>query len=400
MGAALLTSCEMENPLLSESPLEYGAPQFDKIQNKHYLPAFEQAIKDAKAEIDAIVNNPDAPTFANTIEALEYSGETLENVASIFYNLMEADTNEEMQNIAEKVAPMMTEFSMYVSLNEKLFEKVKAVYDARESLGLEPDQMRLLEKKYLDFTRGGANLNAEDKATYSKLSEEESLLELAYGKNLLAATNAFTLDLTDEAELEGLPEYVVAMGKQTAADKGKEGWVFDLSYPSYSAFMKYSLRRDLREKMYRAYNSKALGGEFDNTQNVKDIAGHRIAIANILGYPTWADYQLEKRMVKKPADVDAFIKRLLDPSLPAARKDVEAIYKFAKQNGFADKALMPWDFSFWSEKYKAANYQLDETELKPYFQLESCIDAVFGLATKLYGLSSPLVPTFPAITRT
>ena len=395
MGAALLTSCEMENPLLSESPLEYGAPQFDKIQNKHYLPAFEQAIKDAKAEIDAIVNNPDAPTFANTIEALEYSGETLENVASIFYNLMEADTNEEMQDIAEKVAPMMTEFSMYVSLNEKLFEKVKAVYDARESLGLEPDQMRLLEKKYLDFTRGGANLNAEDKATYSKLSEEESLLELAYGKNLLAATNAFTLDLTDEAELEGLPEYVVAMGKQTAADKGKEGWVFDLSYPSYSAFMKYSLRRDLREKMYRAYNSKALGGEFDNTQNVKDIAGHRIAIANILGYPTWADYQLEKRMVKKPADVDAFIKQLLDPSLPAARKDVEAIYKFAKQNGFAEKALMPWDFSFWSEKYKAANYQLDETELKPYFQLESCIDAVFGLATKLYGLQFTPRPDLP-----
>ena len=395
MGAALLTSCEMENPLLSESPLEYGAPQFDKIQNKHYLPAFEQAIKDAKAEIDAIVNNPDAPTFANTIEALEYSGETLENVASIFYNLMEADTNEEMQDIAEKVAPMMTEFSMYVSLNEKLFEKVKAVYDARESLGLEPDQMRLLEKKYLDFTRGGANLNAEDKATYSKLSEEESLLELAYGKNLLAATNAFTLDLTDEAELDGLPEYVVAMGKQTAADKGKEGWVFDLSYPSYSAFMKYSLRRDLREKMYRAYNSKALGGEFDNTQNVKDIAGHRIAISNILGYPTWADYQLEKRMVKKPADVDAFIKQLLDPSLPAARKDVEAIYKFARQNGFAEKALMPWDFSFWSEKYKAANYQLDETELKPYFQLESCIDAVFGLATKLYGLQFTPRPDLP-----
>ena len=395
MGAALLTSCEMENPLLSESPLEYGAPQFDKIQNKHYLPAFEQAIKDAKAEIDAIVNNPDAPTFANTIEALEYSGETLDNVASIFYNLMEADTNEEMQDIAEKVAPMMTEFSMYVSLNEKLFEKVKAVYDARESLGLEPDQMRLLEKKYLDFTRGGANLNAEDKATYSKLSEEESLLELAYGKNLLAATNAFTLDLTDEAELEGLPEYVVAMGKETATEKGKEGWVFDLSYPSYSSFMKYSLRRDLREKMYRAYNSKALGGEFDNTQNVKDIAGHRIAIANILGYPTWADYQLEERMVKKPSDVDAFIKQLLDPSLPAARKDVEAIYKFAKQNGFADKALMPWDFSFWSEKYKAANYQLDETELKPYFQLESCIDAVFGLATKLYGLQFTPSPDLP-----
>ena len=392
---AAITSCKMENPLLSESPLEYGAPQFDKIQNKHYLPAFEQAIKDAKAEIDAIVANPDEPTFANTIEAMEFSGETLERVASIFYNLMEADTDEEMQAIAEKVAPMMTEFSMYVSLNEKLFERVKAVYDARESLGLEPDQMRLLEKKYLGFTRGGANLNAEDKQTYSKLNEEESLLELSYGKNVLAATNAFTLELTDEAELEGLPDFVVALGKQTAEEKSKEGWVFDLSYPSYAPFMKYSSRRDLREKLYMAYNSKALGGENDNTQVVKDIALHRIQIANILGYPTWADYQLEERMVKTPAEVNAFLKELMDPSLPAAHKEIETIFNYAKSCGFEADALMPWDFSYWSEKYKAANYDLNDAELKPYFQLEDCIDAVFGLATTLYGLQFTPRPDLP-----
>lgn len=393
--AAAITSCKMENPLLTESPLEYGAPQFDKIKNEHYLPAFKEAIKEAKAEVDAVVANPDEPTFANTIEAMEYGGEKLMNVASVFYNLMEAETNETLQQIAEEVAPMMTEFEMYVSLNEKLFEKVKAVWDARESLGLEPDQMRLLEKRYKSFVRGGANLSPEDKEVYGKLNEELSLLTLSFSKNVLAATNAFTLDLTEEAELEGLPDFVVALGKQTAEEKGKEGWVFDLSYPSYGPFMKYSTRRDLREKMYRAYNSKAIGGENDNTQIVKDIAEHRIKIANLLGYPTWADYQLEERMVKTPAEVNAFIKELMDPSLPAARKEVDAIYKYAKANGFDGASLMPWDFSFWSEKYKTANYDLNDAELKPYFQLENCIDAVLGLATRLYGLQFTPRPDIP-----
>ena len=391
--AAAFTSCKMENPLLVESPLEYGAPQFDKIKNEHYLPAFKEGIRQAKAEIDAIVANPDAPTF--TIEALEFSGETLDRVSNIFYNLMEAETNDEMQAIAEEVSPMMTEFSMYVSLNEKLFERVKAVYDAREALGLEPDAMRLLEKTYKGFTRGGANLSPEDKEVYGKLSEEHSLLTLSFNKNVLAATNAFTLDLTDEAELEGLPDFVVALGKQTAEEKGKEGWVFDLSYPSYGPFMKYSSRRDLREKMYRAYNSKALGGEFDNTQVVKDIIDHRIKIANILGYPSWAAYQLEERMVKTPEEVQAFIDELMAPSLPAARKEVADIYTFAKASGFDADALMPWDFSYWSEKYKAANYSLDDSELKPYFRLEDCIDAVFGLATRLYGLQFTPRPDLP-----
>jgi peptidyl-dipeptidase Dcp len=386
MGAALLTSCKMENPLLTESPLEYGAPQFDKIKDSHYMPAFKQAIKEAKADVDAIVANPDEPTFANTIEALEFSGENLDKVAGIFYNIMEAETSDKLQAIAEKISPMMTEFSMYVALNDKLFQRVKTVYEQRESLGLEPDQMRLLEKRYKEFARGGANLSKEDKAVYSKLCEEESLLELAYSKNVLAATNAFTLDLTDEAELEGLPDFVVALGKQTAEEKGKEGWVFDLSYPSYGPFMKYSARRDLREKMYRAYNSRALGGEFDNSQNVKDIIDHRIKIANILGYETYADYALEERMVKTPAEVNAFLKELLDPSLPVAKKEVETICNYAVSCGFDGESLMPWDFSYWSEKYKNANYDLDDSELKPYFQLENCIDAVFGLATRLYGL--------------
>ncbi|MBQ2107270.1 MAG: M3 family metallopeptidase, partial [Bacteroidales bacterium] len=384
----------MQNPLLCESPLEYGAPQFDKIKNEHYLPAYEQGLQEAKAEIDAIVANPDAPTFENTVEALEFSGKTLDRVSSIFFNLMEADTNDTLQEIAEKVSPMLTEYSMYVSLNEKLFERVKAVWEQRESLALEADQARLLEKTYKSFTRGGANLSPEDKQVYSKLSEELSLLTLSFSKNVLAATNAFTLELTDEAELEGLPEFLVALGKQTAAEKGKEGWVFDLSYPSYSPFMKYSARRDLREKMYMAYNSRATTGENDNSQVIKDIVDHRIKIANILGYPTFADYALEERMVKTPAEVNAFLNELLTPSLPAARNEVAQIIAYAKEQGFEGE-FMPWDFSYWSEKYKQATYTLDESALKPYFKLENCIDAVFGLATTLYGLQFTPRPDLP-----
>ena len=385
--AALLCSCKMENPLLSESALPYGAPQFDKIRNEHYLPAFEQGIKEGKAEIDAIVANPEAPTFENTIVALEESGSTLNKVSGIFYNLMEADTDDEKQAIAEKVSPMMTEFSMYVSLNEGLFARVKAVYEQKDSLGLDRDQERLLEKTYKGFVRGGANLNAEDKETYSKLNEQLSLLELRFGKNALAATNAFKLNITDEADLEGLPQFVRDMGAATAKENGQQGWTFDLTYPSYSPFMQYSSRRDLRKTLYMASATKAVGGEFDNTGVCKEIVGIRIKIANLLGYATYADYAVEGRMVGSVDHVHSFMKELLDPSLPAAREEVAAVLEYAKANGFEDSELQPWDFSYWSEKYKDARYALNDEILKPYFKLEDCIDAVFGLATKLYGIS-------------
>ena len=385
--AALLCSCKMENPLLSESALPYGAPQFDKIRNEHYLPAFEQGIKEGKAEIDAIVANPEAPTFENTIVALEESGSTLNKVSGIFYNLMEADTDDEKQAIAEKVSPMMTEFSMYVSLNEGLFARVKAVYEQKDSLGLDRDQERLLEKTYKGFVRGGANLNAEDKETYSKLNEQLSLLELRFGKNALAATNAFKLNITDEADLEGLPQFVRDMGAATAKENGQQGWTFDLTYPSYSPFMQYSSRRDLRKTLYMASATKAVGGEFDNTGVCKEIVGIRIKIANLLGYATYADYAVEGRMVGSVDHVHSFMRELLDPSLPAAREEVAAVLEYAKANGFEDSELQPWDFSYWSEKYKDARYALNDEILKPYFKLEDCIDAVFGLATKLYGIS-------------
>ncbi|MCQ2140161.1 MAG: M3 family metallopeptidase [Bacteroidales bacterium] len=382
----IITSCTMENPLLTESKLPYGAPQFDKIKNEHYLPAFEQGIKEGKAEIDAIVANEEAPTFENTIVALEQSGRLLDNVGNIFYNLMEADTDDEMQEIAEKVAPMMTGYSMYVSLNEKLFERVKAVYEQREALSLEQDQKTLLEKTYKSFSRNGANLSAEDKETYTKYSEELSLLTLQYSKNVLASTNAFTLNLTSEEELAGLPQFVIDGAAAAAQEKGVEGWVFDLSYPSYGPFMKYSTRRDLRKQMYMAYNMKAVGGETDNLEIVKKIVDLRIKIANILGYKTYADYAIEERMAKTPEKVNAFLEELLQPSLGPARQEVADIYEYAKANGFEDSALQPWDFSFWSEKYKDEKYAFNDEQLKPYFQLEDCIDAVFGLATRLYGI--------------
>ena len=384
---ALISSCTMKNPLLTESSAPFGAPEFDKIRNEHYLPAFEAAIAEAKAEIDAIVANPDEPTFENTIEAMEYSGEALNNVASIFYNLMEANTNDELQQIAEEISPMMTEYSMYVSLNPALFERVKAVYEKKDELGLAKDQMTLLEDSYKGFVRGGANLSDEDKELYSKWSEELSLTTLQFSKNVLAATNAYVLNITDEADLAGLPEFVKTMAAETAAEKGLEGWAFTLDAPRYSPFLKYSEKRNLRKDIWTAYNTRAIGGEFDNTEIVKKIVDLRIKIANILGYETYADYALEERMAKSKATVTEFIKNLLEPSMPFAKKDVADVLAYAKKNGFEGERLESWDFSYRSEKYQQAEYSLSAEELKPYFQLESCIDAVFGLASRLYGIS-------------
>ena len=393
----LITSCTMnDNPLLEESPLPYGAPQFDRIRAGHYMPAFKAGIKEAKAEIDAIVANPEAPTFENTIEALEFSGRTLNRVAGIFYNILEADATDELQAIAEELSPLMTDYEMYVSLNAQLFERVKSVYEKRESLPLDKDQARLLENTYKSFSRNGANLNDEDKAVYSKYMEELSLLTLQFGKNVLASTNAFQMHLTDENDLEGLPDYLRDLGAMTAKERGLEGWVFTLDYPSYSPFMQNSSRPDLRRKMYMAYNTKAVGGENDNTENVRKIADLRIKVANLLGYETWADYILEENMAHDKATVQEFLAGLMNPSIPYAKKDVEQVRRYAMEHGFAEAAekagldpeqFMPWDFSYWSEKYKQAEYSLNDEQLKPYFRLENCIDAVFSLASRLYGIS-------------
>ena len=377
----------MNNPLLTKSTLPYGAPQFDKIETQHYIPAFKQAIEEGKAEIDAIVNNPEAPSFKNTIEALEYAGETLNGISHIFYNLLEANTNEEMQNIAEEISPLTTEFSMYVRLNDGLFQRIKSVYEQRESLNLDNVELRLLEKTYEGFARNGANLSQEDKETYSKYMEELSLLSLQFGKNVLAATNAFSLNLTDENDLAGLPDYVKEQAADAAKNKDLQGWLFDLTAPSYVPFMKFSERRDLREKMYRQYNTRAFGGELDNSYIIKRIAELRIKVANILGYKNFAEYQTERRMAKNPTSVNEFLSKLLGPALPKAKQEVAELNTYAKAHGFTEEEIMPWDFSFYSEKLRAEKYDLRDEQLKPYFQLDLCINAIFNLANKLYGLT-------------
>ncbi len=386
--ATLLTACNMhQNPLLTESPLPYGAPQFDKIQTSDYMPAFEEAFRQGKQEIDAIVANPDAPTFQNTIEALEYSGSLVNKVGAIFYNLLEADATDELQEIAEKVSPLQTEYSMYISLNEPLFQRIKTVYNQRESLGLAPDQMKLLEDTYKSFERSGANLNEEDKKKYSEISERLSLLSLQYQKNQLSSTNNFQMVLTDEADLAGLPGYIRDMAAQAARDKEVEGWLFDLSAPSYGGFMKFSDRRDLREKMYRAYNRRAFGDEWDNTETIRQIVDLRYQEAALLGYKDYADYKTELRMVKNGDAVWNFIEKLRAPALPKAKEEVAELNKYAKSIGFDGDQIRPWDFSYYAEKQRVAKYNLTDEELKPYFRLEDCIDAIFSLANRLYGIT-------------
>ena len=372
---------------MTESSHPYGAPAFDKIRNEHYLPAFKAGIEEAKAEIDSIVSNPAEPDFENTIEALEYSGRTLNRVSGIFYNLMEADTDDEMQAIAEEIAPMMTEYSMYISLNKPLFERVKAVYMKKDSLDLAQDQKKLLENTYESFARNGANLSDEDKETYSKYAEELSLATLQFSKNVLASTNAYTLHITDSTDLAGLPQYVVDMAAMYAKEKGLDGWVVTLDYPSFGPFMKYSENRELRKDVYMAYLTRSVGGEFDNTEIVKKIVDLRIKMSKLLGYETYADYALENKMAKDPETVNAFLKELLEPTMPFAKQEIADILEFAKENGYEDSELKSWDFSYWSEKYREAKFNLNEEQLKPYFRLENCIAAVFDLANRLYGLT-------------
>lgn len=387
-AAISLTSCkqEMNNPLLTESGLRYEAPAFDKITEEHYLPAFEAAIAEGKQEIEAIVNNPEAPTFENTILELEYAGGKLNTVAGIFYNLNEANTNDRMQEIAEQISPMMTEYSLSIMLNPKLFERVKAVYEQREKLNLSQEEAKLLEKTYKGFADNGANLSEEEKAKYSKIQEELSLATLKFGKNTLGATNAFTMHLTNEDDLAGLPPFAKDAAALEAKNRNLEGWVITLQQPSYSPFMQYSEKRELREKLWKAYNSKCLEGEFSNLDIIKQIVGLRIEAAKLLGYNTYADMALKDRMAKDAPTVNGFLQNLLEKSLPFAKKDVKAVADYAKANGFKGE-LMPWDFSFYSEKLKKEKYSLNDEVLKPYFKLENVKEAVFGLANTLYGLN-------------
>ena len=384
----LLSSCKsdnMSNPLLEKSTLRYGAPAFDEIRTEHYMPAFNAAIAKGKAEIDSIVNNPDDPTFENTILALEYAGSDLSRVSGIFFNVNEANTNEQMQAIAEEISPVMTEYSMSILLNDKLFERVKQVYGQLDSLDLGPEQKRLTEITYRNFARNGANIPADRKEEFSKIQEELSLLSLKFGKNVLDATNAYILHITDSSQLAGLPESAVAAGAAEAKSRNLDGWVYTLQYPSMEPFMKYSDIRSLREQMWRASNAKCMDGESSNEDVVKRIVELRIKEAELLGFDKYSDYILEERMAKSTGTVEDFLNDLLVKSLPFAKRDVRQIQDYAKANGLEGK-LMPWDFTYYATKYKDEKYKLNDEMLKPYFKLENVQQAVFALADSLYGL--------------
>ena len=375
----------MTNPLLREFKTPFDTAPFSKIENEHFQPAIEASIQEAKDEIDKITANPDAPTFENTLEALEFSGERLGRITSLFFNLNAAETNEEIQGIAQVVSPMLSEFSNDVRLDEELFRRIESVYINRDKLELNAEQTMLLEKNYKAFVRNGANLNEDDKKKLREIDKELSTLSLKFGEHVLAETNAFEMILTEESDLDGLPEGVREAAKLLAKEKGVEGWAFSLDYPSYIPFVTYSKRRDLREKMARAFGSRAnKGNENDNREIVLRIANLRHQRARLLGYDSHADFVLEERMAEKPEKVEAFLKDLLSKAKPAALKDLEKLKALASKDGVSE--LQKWDSSFYSEKLKQELFDLDDEKLKPYFQLENVLQGAFEVANRLYGI--------------
>lgn len=385
LPVAQLPEIDTTNPLLAEWDTPHQTPPFDKIKVSDYEPAFETAIAVSRAEIDAIVNNPAKPTFANTIVAMECQGQLLNRISGVFFNLLEADTSEEMQAIAMRIQPKLTELSNDVALNPELFKRVKAVYDNPDWFLSKEDKM-LLEKSYKSFVRSGANLSDEDKAKYREYTNELSSLTLAFGQNALAATNAFSYNITNPALVAELPDFVKESMAMDAKTRGEKGWTVTLKAPSYVPFVTYSSQRDIKEKLWRAYNSRALGGKSDNSENVKRIANLRLKIANLLGYDRYADYVLDNRMAEKTETVNAFLKELLDATKAYAQKDYDTINAYAKSLGL-EGDVMPWDWAYYSEKYKNEKYAVSNEQIKPYLQLENVKAAVFMLANKLYGIN-------------
>ena len=374
------------NPLLEAWSGPHATPAFDRFRNEDYMPAFQQALKEARAEVEAIVTNPDEPTFANTIEALEFSGRRLDDLCNLFFNLNEACTDDEMQRIALEVSPLLTAFSNDISLNPALFDRVRKMYEKRADLILTAEQNRLLEKSYKGFVRGGAALADADKERFRELTTELGQLSLQFNQHVLAATNAFTLHLTDPAQVSELPESVREGAATEAHERGLEGWVFTLQAPSMVPFMTYSSNRELKEQLWRRYNSRCYDDEQDNREIVKRIVALRLEMARLLGYETYAAYVLEERMAGTQQRVQQFLDELLERAIEPAHNEVKEVADFARSEG-ANYELMPWDYAYWQEKLKQARYTFDEEMLKPYFRLENVQRGVFLLAEKLYGLT-------------
>ncbi len=374
------------DPFNGKYSTPYGTIPFDKIKLSDYEPAFKKGIRMQEQEINAIVNQRSMPTFENTIEALDRSGSYLSRVANVFFALLSAESNDEMMAISQRVQPLLSEHSNNISLNEKLFERIKYVYDNRDKLDLNTEQQTLLKETYDSFARNGANLKGADRERYRELTAELSNLTLTFGQNVLRATNAFSMQLSLD-DLEGLPQSAIDAAAALAKSKGVEGYMVNLSYPSYSAFMKYSTRRDLREKLYRAYNERSIGGEFDNMQILARIAEVRLEIAKLFDCQTYAEYKLQHTMAGTTDGVYDLLNRLLEAYKPVALQEVKELEGFAIGKEGKDIELMPWDFSFYSEQLKHIKYDLNDEMLRPYFELNNVIEGVFGLATRLYGLT-------------
>ncbi len=385
--AMTLLACNTTNPLIDQPATPFGVPAFDQVKTEHYLPAFEEAIRQDKAGIDAIVANPEAPTFENTIVALDRNGELLERVTGVFFNVLEADGNDEMDAIAEKVSPMLSELSSYMILNDALFARVKAVYDQRESLDLTPEQMRLLTETYKSFADNGANLPAEQKERLKAINEELDLLSLQFGRNVVAETNNCQFFVTDEAELKGLPESAKAAAAEDAAAAGHPGeWLFTPKRTSFTPVLQYCENRELRRQVLMDYTTRA---NHDNDNDNKAVIIRemqlRIERAKLFGYDNPADYILKDCMAKDSKTVDAFLQSVWAPSLIAAKREAAELQKLLDADLPGEK-LQPWDWWFYAEKLRRAKYALDEEEIKPYFELSNVRRGAFGVATKLYGL--------------
>ena len=391
------TTTMNENPLLEATfDTPYGVPPFDLIKDEHFEPAILEAIKQHQAEIDAIANSTEEPTFENTIEAMENSGSLLGRNARVFYNLTSANTNDKLQEIAKTLSPKMSEHSDNINLNDKLFQRVKAVWDKRESLGLGMEESKLLEESYKGFVRSGANLSNEDKDKLRKINAELSLLTLEFGNNVLAENNKYELVVDNQEDLAGLPDGLIQAAAQTAKDKNKEGkWVFTLQNASVMPFLQYADNRELRKEIFNAYQNRGNGGEFDNNDKLQKIANLRLEKANLMGHSTYADYSLEETMAKDPKGVYELLNKLWVPALAKAKEEEAGIKKMMEADGISG-GVQPYDWRYYTEKIRKAKYNLDEQEVKPYLSLENVQNGVFDVSKKLFGLQFEQVKDAPA----
>ncbi|MDR1595089.1 MAG: M3 family metallopeptidase [Prevotellaceae bacterium] len=386
---------EKVNPLLADWNTPFEAPPFEQIQNEHYLPAFRTAIKNAEAEIAAIVENSQKPDFDNTVVALELAGQQLKRISNVFFNLEAAETNDTLQAIAQEVSPLLTKYSNDLFLNERLFAKIREVKEnVSKQSELTGEQKMLLDETFANFVRNGANLSEQDKQQFREISEQLALLTLTFGQNVLAATNAYSMHITDEKDIKGLPEGIAGAAREEAKAKDLDGWLFTLHQPSYGPFLKYADNRELREKIYRASSSKATSGDKSNIDIIKQITNLRLKMANLLGYKSYAEFSLERSMAKNIKAVDNLLNSLIVAAKPVAEKELEALQKFAESQG-ANFRIMPWDLSYYSEKLKASKYNLDDEITRPYFKLENVVDGVFKLSNILYGLNYELQTDVP-----